>query len=586
MVSHKTAIVLAASFARAVFAAAPLYGQCGGSGWAGDTTCVSGSCCQVSNEYYSQCLPCSGGGNPAPSPSTTAGGGVATSTVKTPAATGSFNNPVLWDDLADLDISRVGDAFYYSASTMAYSPGAPILRSYDLVNWEYIGHSVPKLDWGSKYDLAGNTRAYVKGIWASTMRYRPSNKKWYWIGCIEFGKTYVYTAPDVTGPWSLASTMNTCLYDVGLFIDDDDSMYVAYGNTQLRVAKLASDGLSITSDQQIYDGNSGGQSTLEGSRMYKRNGQYYVLVTHPANQEWTLKSSKPQSGYSIKVLANAVRPPVSGGGNPHQGGLVDTPNGDWYYMAFEDAYPGGRIPVLAPVTWGSDGFPSLTTSNGAWGTSYPMPLPAKPVASSIGTDSFNGTALGSPWEWNHNPDTTRYSVNNGLTLRTATVTNDLYQARNTLTRRIRGPVSTATIVLDTSNMADGDRAGLSLFRDQTGWIGVRNDGGTFTLAMVNGINLDSNWNTASTGTTSATAGATKGKIYLRGTVDIRPGGTRVGQFSYSTDGTSFKQLGNGLTLNNNWTYFIGYRWAIFNYATKALGGSVSVASFTQTVANA
>ncbi|KAK8075000.1 beta-xylosidase [Apiospora hydei] len=565
MVSQRTVIVLAASFAQAVFAAAPLYGQCGGSGWAGDTTCVSGSCCQVSNEWYSQCLPCSGGGNPAPSPSTTAGG-VTTSTVRTPAATGSFNNPVLWDDLADLDISRVGDAFYYSASTMAYSPGAPILRSYDLVNWEYIGHSVPKLDWGSKYDLAGNTRAYVKGIWASTMRYRPSNKKWYWIGCIEFGKTYVYTASDVTGPWSLAGTMNTCLYDVGLFIDDDDSMYVAYGNTQLRVAKLASDGLSITSDQQIYDGNSGGQSTLEGSRMYKRNGQYYVLVTHPANQEWTLKSSKPQSGYSIKVLANAVRPPVSGGGNPHQGGLIDTPNGDWYYMAFEDAYPGGRIPVLAPRDLGLGWLP--ISGHVKWRLGNELPdAAAREARRLVHRDRFlqrhrPRRALGVEPQPGHEP------------------------ARNTLTRRIRGPVSTATIVLDTSNMADGDRAGLSLFRDQTGWIGVRNDGGTFTVAMVNGINLDSNWNTASTGTTSASAAASKGKIYLRGTVDIRPGGTRVGQFSYSTDGTSFKQLGNGLTLNNNWTYFIGYRWAIFNYATKALGGSVSVASFTQTVANA
>jgi len=88
----------------------------------------------------------------------------------------------------------VDNAFYYSASTMHYSPGAPILRSYDLVNWEYVGHSVPTLAWGSKYDLASGQRAYVKGIWASTLRYRKSNGKWYWIGCVEFSKTYVYTA--------------------------------------------------------------------------------------------------------------------------------------------------------------------------------------------------------------------------------------------------------------------------------------------------------------------------------------------------------------------------------------------------------
>lgn len=150
------------------------------------------------------------------------------------AAADIFTNPVLWEDLADLDIFRVGDAWYYSASTMHYSPGAPILRSYDIINWEYIGHSVPKLEWSSKYNLTGSERAYVKGISASTMRYRKSNDKWYWFGCIESGKTYIHTAPEATGPWNLASTLNTCFYDAGLLIDDDDIMYVAYGNTRFR----------------------------------------------------------------------------------------------------------------------------------------------------------------------------------------------------------------------------------------------------------------------------------------------------------------------------------------------------------------
>ena len=108
-------------------------------------------------------------------------------------AAGSFANPVLWEDLADLDLFRVGDVYYYSASTMHYSPGAPVLRSWDLVHWEYIGHSVPVLDWSAKYDLTGGS-AYVKGIWASTMRYRASNQKFYWLGCVEFSRSYVYTA--------------------------------------------------------------------------------------------------------------------------------------------------------------------------------------------------------------------------------------------------------------------------------------------------------------------------------------------------------------------------------------------------------
>ncbi|KAI0191065.1 glycoside hydrolase family 43 protein [Astrocystis sublimbata] len=494
-------------------------------------------------------------------------------------AADTFTNPIIWEDLADLDIFRVDDAWYYTASTMHYSPGAPILRSYDLVNWEYISHAVPSLSWSSSYDLAGTSRAYVKGIWASTMRYRKSNGMWYWIGCIEFSKTYVYTASSATGPWSLATTLDTCLYDCGLLVDDDDTMYVAYGNSQLTVAELSSDAKRIVKSQVVYN-TPGNIGTLEGSRMYKKDGQYYIFVTRPANQEWVLKASSPFGFYSIKVLADSVSPPVGGGGNPHQGGLVDTPDGKWYYAAFEDAYPGGRIPVLAPVTWGSDGFPVLTTSNGAWGKTYPMPAPAHPLGSMTGTDSFEGTSLGAAWEWNHNPDTSKFTINNGLTLSTATVTNDLYQARNTLTHRIHGPTSTTTIVLDTSNMAAGDRAGLSLLRHQSAYIGVINDGGSFSVAMVNGISMSSNWATRSTGSTAASKPISKGKVYLRGTVNINPGAGRTGSFSYSTDGNTYTPLGSSLTLNNDWQFFMGYRWGIFNFATSKLGGSVHVESFT------
>ncbi|KAJ2990177.1 hypothetical protein NUW58_g3087 [Xylaria curta] len=472
----------------------------------------------------------------------------ATSTKELAADT--FTNPIIWEDLADLDVFRVGDVWYYTASTMHYSPGAPILRSYDLVNWEFISHAVPSLSWSSSYDLAGKSRAYVKGIWASTMRYRKSDGKWYWIGCIEFSKTYIYTASSVTGPWSLAATLNTCLYDCGLLIDDDSTMYVAYGNSKITVAQLSSDGTSIVKSQLVYT-SPGNIGTLEGSRMYKKDGQYYIFVTRPASQEYVLKASSPFGSYSIKILANAISAPVSGGGNPHQGGLVDTPDGKWYYAAFVDAYPGGRIPVLAPVTWGSDGFPVLTTSNGAWGKTYPMPAVAHPLGSMTGTDSFSGTALGAAWEWNHNPDTTKFAVNNSLTLSTATITADLYQARNTLTHRIHGPTSTATIVIDTTNMAAGDRAGLSLFRDQSAWIGVINNGGAFSVAMVTGI------------------------------ININPGAGRTGSFSYSLDGSTYTSLGSSLTLNNDWRFFMGYRWGIFNYATTNLGGSVSITSFTE-----
>jgi beta-xylosidase len=498
-----------------------------------------------------------------------------------PAWAENYNNPVIWEDLADVDIFRVDDTYYLSASTMHYSPGAPVLRSYDLVNWEFIGHSVPTLDFGSKYNLPSGQRAYINGIWASFLNYRKSTKTYMWGGCIDFSKTYIYTAPAAAGPWQKASTINTCYYDCGLLVDDDDTLYVAYGNTQMSVAQLSKDGLSQVKTQQVYSTPSS-IGTLEGSRFYKINGNYYIFATRPANGQYVLKSSSPWGPYTIKQLLLDIGSPISGGGVPHQGGLVQTQNGTWYYMAFVDSYPGGRMPALAPITWGSDGFPVLQTVNGAWGKQYPYPLVKRPTPSLTGTDYFNGTTLGPQWEWNHNPDTSKFSVDNGLTLNTATVTSDLYAARNTISHRIQGPSSTGTILLDYSKMASGDRSGFALLRDQSAYIAVRNDGGSFKVSMVNGLKMNSDWTTASTGSEAGSASISGGKIWLRITVDISPGTNRQGKFSYSTDGNTFTSLGSALTLNNNWQFFMGYRFAMFNFATTALGGSVTVKSFTMT----
>jgi beta-xylosidase len=508
-------------------------------------------------------------------------GGTPTSSPPNPG--GTYNNPVVWQDFADGDIIRVGDAYYYSASTMHYSPGAPILRSYDLVNWEYAGHSVPRLDFGSSnYDLSGG-RAYVKGIWASTLNYRKSNSTYYWIGCVEFNRTYVYTASAVDGTWQKRSQINNCYYDAGLLVDDNDTMYVAYGNSTISVAQLTADGLGQTRAQQVFSTPSS-VGTLEGARFYKRNGSYYIWLTRPANGQYVLKSSSPWGPYEMRQVLLNMPGPISGGGVPHQGGLVQTQNGDWYYMAFVDAYPGGRVPALAPISWSGDGWPSVQTVNGGWGATYPKPniSTTKTVKPMLGADTFTSATLGPQWEWNHNPDTSRFSTGSGLRLQTATVTGDLYSARNTLTHRIQGPTSTATIELDYSGLADGDRAGLAMLRDSSAWIGVRRDGSTNRVVMVNGLTMNSSWATTSTGTEIAGANVSGGRIWLRATADIRPGSGRQARFSYSTDGTTFIPLGSALTLNNAWQFFMGYRYAIFNYATRALGGAATVRRFEMT----
>ncbi|GHH71634.1 xylosidase [Streptomyces sulfonofaciens] len=496
-----------------------------------------------------------------------------------PGVRATFSNPVVWQDFADVDIIRVGDTYYLSASTMHYSPGAPILRSYNLVDWEFAGHSVPELDFGPAYDLNGG-RAYVKGIWASSLNYRPSNRTFYWIGCIEFSKSYIYTASRVEGPWTRLTTIDNAYYDCGLLIDDDDTMYVSYGNTEISVAQLSADGKTQVRAQQVFTTPSS-VGTLEGSRFYKVGGNYYIFLTRPANGQYILKSTGgPFGPYTMQQVLLDLPGPIPGGGVPHQGGLVETQNGDWYYMAFVDAYPGGRVPAMAPITWNSGGWPVLKTVDGAWGTSYPAPnLPARQVTPLVGVDTFDGTSLKPQWEWNHNPDTGRFSVSNGLTLHTATVTDDLYSARNTLTHRIQGPTSTATVVLDHAHMKDGDRAGLAVLRNSSAWIGIKREGGRARVCMVDGITMDSNWNTSGTGTEEAGAAVPGTRIWLRAHADIRPGSGRPVTFSYSTDGRTFSTLGPTFAMGNAWQFFMGHRYAVFNHATQALGGSVKVERF-------
>lgn len=251
-------------------------------------------------------------------------------------------------------------------------------------------------------------------------------------------------------------------------------------------------------------------------------------------------------------------------------------------MAFIDAFPGGRVPVLAPLKWTADGWLVLQISDNTWGKSYPYPLPSHALKPLTGVDRSRGSRLSPEWEWNHNPDNSKWLHHGGLILKSATVTGDLYKARNRLTHRILGPESTATIVLNYSGMKDGDRAGLVILRDSSAWVGVEKDNGSSKVAMEDNLTMNRRWQTTSTGTEVKSHPVSGGRIWLRVSADIHPGPGRTAQFSYSTDGRTFRPIGTPFVLDTDWQFFMGYRYAIFNYATKSLGGEVRISSFTLT----
>ena len=526
------------------------------------------------------------------------------------AAASKFTNPVIWSDFPDNDVFRGPDGTYYlSTSTFQFSPGAPILQSKDLVNWEWLGHSVPVLQFGPGYDNNG-VQSYVGGIYASTLRHRAVNDKWYWIGCVNFNTTYIYTADAVAGPWALASTIDTCYYDCGLLIDDDaaQTMYVVYGNSNISIAELSSDGLSQVKTTHVFKGPaSAGYSYIEGNRLYKINGSYYVLDDNPSGTTLIWKAESIYGPYTYEILQSHVKSPITDGGLIDQGSLVQAPDGQWYFMSCSWSYPAGRIPILAPIEFNSTGWPILVDTHNQWAVDYAFPGTPKPLSPFTGTDRFQGSKLGPSWEWNFNPDTSKYKVDDGLTMQTATVTSDIYKANNTLTHRVYGKSGNGTVEIDVGGMADGDMCGLAAFRDQTSWIGIKKSlSGDYDLVMVYNASQNStdSWATVSTGTVVATkplnfnasrsssdteatpgtdaAGASTAMIWLRTQMNVAPSSDMLATFYYSMDGHHFTRFGKAFEMVNTWQYFTGYRYGILNFATKALGGSIKVLSFSST----
>ncbi|KAL3455805.1 glycosyl hydrolase/xylanase [Aspergillus heterothallicus] len=517
----------------------------------------------------------------------------------------AYNNPVIWEDLPDPEVIRVRDVYYMSASSFAFSPGAPVLASQNLIDWKYIGHSVPELAFGERFYLTGqHAGAYVKGVWASSMRYRESNKTFYWYGAIQgTEKTYAFTAKSPGDIWTPLASIDKFYYDLGLLIDDDDSFYVAYGTKAIYVARLSPDGTKELESRAVYSS----EEYLEGTRMYNIAGVYYIWLTRPSAGQYVLKSSAgPFGPYECREVIGLISSPLPGSGFPHQGALVDTPDGDWYYMAFIDGYPAGRIPVLAPVTFDHEGWPEvdLDCNNNqlAWKPEYPWPPGAKKSEGTGGcfkAHRFGPDRLDHCWEWNHNPDNSKWSVKDGrLLLGTGTVTDNLYLATNTLTHRTIGPRSMATFCIDWTQLADGDRAGACIFRDKSAYIGIHKDNGSARLVYVddiiiepfnipvgwsNGHPVSLDWMAKSNGTVREEAVLVESRVWLRIKADVRAAYShglelepRYTRLEYSFDGEKFVQLGPLFLLPNTADGYVGYRFALFSFATIALGGQLVV----------
>ena len=475
-------------------------------------------------------------------------------------------NPLFWADYPDPDIIRVGEYYYLVTTTMHLMPGAPIMRSKDLQHWETVSYLFDELKDIPAYDLNGGTK-YGQGQWATSLRYHKG--KFYALFVTNgVPGSWIYTTEDPAKGWTLHSHLKGFYHDASLFFDDDDRVYVFSGSGSVDITELEAD-LSKEKEggfkrhlevQDTYD-----HGLLEGSRVIKHNGYYYLIMI-----SWP-RTGRHQLAYRAKSLdgrwekRDILTDNFDQIGNVGQGTIVDGPNGEWYGVIFQDRGGVGRILTLSPVRW-VDGWPLIGDEDG-------QVTPCNEV-STVTLDR----------QWNHNPDKTAYTYNakkKELVLRTASVVDNLFMARNTLTWRMWGPTCSDTVCLDISGMKDGDRAGFAAFNGDAGLLTVCKDGGKTQLVLTEeSVVLNQQKQVTDNKVTEKTRVDIKGKqVWLRIHGDFNRG-RDMATFEYSLDGKTFQPLGGEFKMRFDYRrLFMGTRYAVFNFATKVKGGQVKVKNF-------
>ena len=293
----------------------------------------------------------------------------------------TFTNPVMYADVPDVDVIRVDDAYYMVSTTMHLSPGCPVMKSTDLVNWETVSYAYDILDDGDKFALRNGESDYGNGSWAASIRYY--NGKYYVsFASLSTGKTYIFSTTDVeNGTWH-RSEFNGYLHDVSLLTTQDDGMYVVYGSGTARCRPVYEDeNGDITLGDEVTlieytaldnDGNpvNGPVSYIaEGIHAYEIGDYYYLFMiqwpTGGRRQEICWRATSLDGPWeSRKVFDSGLEfDGQMDSAGVAQGGVVQAADGSWYAMLFQDHGSVGRIPVLVPVEW-KDGWPVFGDENG------------------------------------------------------------------------------------------------------------------------------------------------------------------------------------------------------------------------------
>ena len=494
-----------------------------------------------------------------------------------------FKNPVLWADVPDPDVIRVGDDYWLVSTTMHLMPGAPVMHSKDLVNWKTVSYVFPSLHDTPKYDMQEGT-VYGRGQWATSLRYHNGLYYLYFSPNDAPYKGYVYTTKDPREGWTLAHRIPH-FHDASLFFDDDGRAYVFYGTGEMKellpdLSGVKEGGLS----GKVFERDAEENGLLEGSRVIKHDGKYYlIMISWPKNKprrQLVYRADNIQGPYEKKVILESTF-----GGFPYaaQGTIVDDGKGNWYGVIFQDRGGCGRVLTLMPCTW-KDGWPMLGDENGKIPAVMGKPVAGYDGGEIVSSDEFDSDKMNIDWQWNHNPINDAWSLTERpgfMRLKTSRVVPNLYVAPNTLTQRMEGPECKGIVKMDISKMKDGDVAGLSAFNGDAGVVQVKKQGKKLILVAESQSckMTDKEKLITDVAITEAYRQELDKKtkdVYFRLDADFRPG-KDLATLYYSIDGENWtKVLGDYKMIFDYRRLFMGTRYAAFYYPTKSTGGEVTI----------
>ena len=509
---------------------------------------------------------------------------------------GTYSNPLFYEEFEDPDVVRVGDDYYLAGTTMHMMPAVQLMHSKDLVNWELAGYCADKLDLGPAFRLEGGN-IYGKGIWAPCIRYHDGT--FYVFSNVNGAGLHVFQAKSIKGPWEHHQLPGR--HDLSVLFDDNGKIYIISGNNApYPIEELTPDLKGFVPNVKHQLVVPPGSRMGEGHHLYKTNGKYVdisaipggavnqmVAIADSIDGPWTVTTMVEGESLGIPSGTPSKAAPENRGLWLHQGGMVDTPSGEWWSIIMSDHGSAGRMVSLVPITW-DGGFPliglpgNLRRAPNTW-IKPNTGLKQNPTPAFVHDDNFNSGKLNTEWQWNHVPDDTKWSLSEkpGVLRLHSLPAASFYLARNSLCQRPPAPESIMTVELDTSGMIAGDTAGLGLLSTPYAWIGVVKSAEGTTLQMVQGTTGGGRRGGPPVlPTITPTIGSNNPpkRVWLRVHCNFD---TDQAIFSWSADGRDFAPLGNPFTTTFQLTTFQGVRPALFHYnAPEKPGGYVDFDNYT------